>query len=79
MLATKLVLGSTAKLAVLNVGDVKKYVAQNASGRRILRILHRPDEPMPDPSHSGIFDTESDEDMIVELIADRVQETHPAK
>ena len=81
VLSTKMTPGGTAKLAVLHVGDVREYVANNAPDRRMLRILHRPDEPpeMPDPSHSGIFDTESDEDMIVELIAERVRETYPAR
>ena len=81
VLSTKMKPGSSAKLAVLHVGDVREYVAQNGPDRRILRILHRPDEPpdKPDPSHSGIFDTESDEDMIVELIAERVRETYPAR
>ncbi len=66
---------------MLRVGDVKEYVAQKAPDKHLLRILHRPDEPpgKPDPSHSGIFDTESDEEMIVELIAQRVLETHSAK
>lgn len=81
VLATKMKLGSTAKLAVLQVGEVKEYVAQEAPDRRRLRVLHRPDEPpgKPDPSHSGIFDTGDDEDTIVELIAQRVLETHPSK
>lgn len=81
VLSTKMTLGSTAKLAVLQVGEVKEYVAQNAPDRRILRFLHRPDEPTgkPDPSHSGIFDTQTEEDLIVELIAERVRETHSAK
>ncbi len=81
VLLTKMAPGGTAKLAVLDVGDVRQYVAQNAPDRRTLRILHRPDEPpeKPDPSHSGIFDTESDEDLIIELIAERVREVHPAK
>lgn len=81
VLTTKMTPGSTAKLAVLRVGDVKDYVSQSASDRRILRILHRPDEPpgKPDPSHSGIFGTDADEDLIAELIAERVLETYAAK
>ncbi len=81
VLSTKIAPGSTARLAVLQVGDVKEYVAQIGPDKRLLRILHRPDEPpeYPDPSHSGIFDTESDEEMIVELISERVLETYPAK
>lgn len=81
VLSTKMKPGSQARLAVLQVRNVREYVVQNAPNQRILRILHRPDEPpeKPDPSHSGIFDTEIEEDLIVELIAERVLETHPAK
>lgn len=81
MLGTKLNLGSTAKIAVLNVGDMQDHVRKNSLDHRDLRILHRPDEPSdkPDPSHSGIFDTEVDEQLIAELIAEKVLETYAAK
>ena len=81
MLATKLTLGSTAILAVLNVGDTQDHVRQNSQDDRDLRVLHRPDEPpdKPDPSHSGIFDTSEDEQLIAELIAEMVLETYAAR
>ncbi len=81
VLSTKRNLGSTAKIAVLNVGDMKDHVRQNSPDPRDLRVLHRPDEPpdMPDPSHSGIFDTRQDEQLIAELIAEKVLETFAAK
>ena len=81
VLATKLTLGSTAILAVLNVGDTQDHVRQNSQDDRDLRVLHRPDEPpdKPDPSHSGIFDTNEDEQLIAELIAAKVLETYKAK
>ncbi len=81
VLSTKRNLGSTAKIAVLNVGDMKDHVRQNSPDPRDLRVLHRPDEPpdMPDPSHSGIFDTRQDEQLIAELIAEKILETFAAK
>lgn len=81
ILSTKITLGSRAKIAVLNVGEVKSHVRQNSKDRRNLRISHRPDEPAekPDPSHSGIFDTMSDEQIVAELIAEAVLQTHSAR
>ena len=81
VLGTKLNIGRTAILAVLNVGDTQDHVRQNSQDDRDLRILHRPDEPpdKPDLSHSGIFDTKEDEQLIAELIAARVLETYKAK
>ena len=81
VLGTKLNIGRTAILAVLNVGDTQDHVRQNSQDDRDLRILHRPDEPpdKPDPSHSGIFDTKEDEQLIAELIAETVLETFAAK
>ncbi len=81
VLATKLTLGSTAILAVLNVGDTQDHVRQNSQDDRDLRVLHRPDEPpdKPDPSHSGIFDTKRDEQLIAELIAEIVIDTYAAR
>ena len=67
-------LGATARIGVLNVGEVCTYV-EEATGLSI-RVLH---EPVPgDLSHSGIHDTAQDEDLIAELIAEKVLETHPA-
>ncbi len=81
VLGTKLNLGSTAKIAVLNVGDMQDHVRKNSLDHRDLRILHRPDDPSdkPDPSHSGIFETRQDEQLIAELIAEKVLETFAAK
>jgi hypothetical protein len=81
VLGTKMNLGSTAKIAVLIVGDTQDHVRQNSRDHRDLRILHRPDEPpdKPDPSHSGIFDTKEDEQLIAELIAEKVLETYAAR
>ena len=81
VLATKLTLGTKAKIAVLNVGNAKSHVFHKSPDKRMLRILHRPDEPpdKPDPSHSGIFDTLNNENVIAILLAEQVQETYPAR
>jgi hypothetical protein len=67
-------LGSTARIAVLNVGALCTHVL--AQSRFRIRVLHEPSDV--DPSHSGIHDTIQDELMISELIAEMVIETHPA-
>ena len=81
VLSTKLILGSTAKIAVLNVGEMKDHVRQNSPDQRDPRVLHRPDEPpdKPDPSHSGIFDTRLEEPLIAEFIAEKVDEIYTAR
>ena len=81
VLGTKMKLGSTAKIAVLNVGYTQDHVRQKSQDNRYLNILHRPDEPpdKPDASHSGIFDTEEDEQLIADLIAEKVLETFAAR
>lgn len=80
VLATKLNLRSSARIAVLNVGEIQEHAQNECLDALIIRILHRPDEPpeKPDPSHSGIFDTDLDEPLITELIAEKVIETYPA-
>ena len=81
VLGTKMDLRSKAKIVVLNVGDTQDHTRQNSQDHRDLRILHQPEEPpdIPDPSHSGIFDTKEDEQLIAELIAETVLETFAAK
>ncbi len=81
VLGTKLKLGSTAKIALLEVGSMKEYVRENSQDAIDPRVLHLPDEPpdIPDPSHSGIFDTRQDEQLIAQLIAEKVLERYDAK
>lgn len=81
VLATKLTVGKTAKIAILKVGQVQGHVRRESPDQRALRILHRPDEPpeLPDPSHSGIFDMKLDDKLIADLIAQTVTETHSAR
>lgn len=67
-------LGSTARIAVLNVGAVCTHVETQAHFK--IRVLHEPSSV--DPSHSGIHDTIQDELMISELISEKILETYPA-
>jgi len=74
MMGKKLRLGKTAKIAILNVGEALDYVEYKSCFS--IRILHEPNHDYL--SHSGIYDTKQDEDLISELLAEKVLETHPA-
>ncbi len=74
ILDTKLTLGRTAKIAVLNVGEITNNVReQNPDGSEV-SVRHEPLDD--DPSHGGIFDVNSD--LIADLIAEIISEAHPA-
>ena len=68
-------LGSTAKIAVLNVGEICNHVYDSLGYR--IRVLHEPEEG--NAAHSGIHDTARDEMMIAELLAEKVSEMHTVK
>jgi hypothetical protein len=69
--------GSTAILAVLNVGQALSSVREESADNRELAILH---EPSPrDPSHSGIHNYTIEEELIAELLAGCVLDIYPAK
>ena len=70
-------LGTQAKFAVLNVGSTRTHVRTRSPDSRDLRILHEPE--VDDPSHSGIHNLRLEDELIAELIAQTVKETHPAK
>lgn len=75
ILSTKLRLGSSAKIAVLEVGAVCAHVRRETG--YAIRFLHEP-EP-DDPAHSGIHDTAADEMLIAELIVEAVEDVYPVK
>ena len=77
ILGSKLTLGAKAKIAVLNVGEIIDYVRSNSPDSRELRVLHEPQED--DPSHSGVYGYGYDDQLIPDLIAEKVQELYPAK
>jgi hypothetical protein len=67
-----------AKIAALNVGEVREKVRRESTDRRNLKVLHDPETN--DPSHSGIFNLRHDDEIIIaELILETVQETYPAR
>jgi hypothetical protein len=76
--ATKLRVGTTARIAVLNVGDLRTKVERESPDSRLLRVLHEPEEPN-DPSHAGIYEIPHDDEIIAELIAQVVLEKYPAR
>ncbi|MCI0558233.1 MAG: hypothetical protein MN733_07035 [Nitrososphaera sp.] len=77
VLNSKLHFGAAARIALLNVRELLQYVSTESPDRRNLQVRHEP-EP-DDPSHSGIFNLATDDDLIADLIAQVVQETYPAR
>jgi len=69
-----------AKIAILNVGEVREKILTESEDRRNLEILHDPIEDEPsDPSHSGIYNLKPDDELIAELILETVLEDYPAR
>jgi hypothetical protein len=71
--------GTRAMIAVLNVGEVREKVLKESSDGRNLEILHDP--IADDPSHSGIYNLQYNDEEIAELILESVQanQTYPAR
>ena len=67
---------STGRFAVLNVDRSTRAVKEKSEDHRELRFLHEPLEVSP--SHSAIFGYGLEDDLIADLIAETVTETHPA-
>ena len=79
VLATKRKIGASARLAVLNVGQLRASVSLNSHDRRDLSVLHEPEiDPALalDLSHSGIHGVPLDDNTVPELLARAVQEIH---
>lgn len=69
--------GARAKIAVLNVGDVREKVLTVSPDCRNLEVIH---DPLPnDPSHSEIHNLKQDDELIAELILQTVRETYQAR
>jgi len=77
--SAKLKVGARAKIAVLNVGEVREKVLTESPDRRNIDILHDPEDK--DPSHSGIYNLKQDDELIAELILETVhdREVYPAR
>jgi len=68
----KFKVGATAKIVVLNVGEVRQKVLNETPDRRNLDVLHDP--LTDDASHSGIYNLKQDNELIAELILETVRD-----
>ena len=73
----KLIVSEKAKVAILNVGKIRKNVRTFSTDHRNLGVLHDPLDI--DPSHSGIYNLKQKEQLIAELILETVLEAYPAR
>lgn len=73
----KLNIGLHAKIAILNVGEVRQKVLTESPDGRNLEVIHDP--LIDDPSHSGIYNLKQDDELIAELILETVHEAHSAR
>ncbi len=64
----------SARYAILNVGDTINFVNENSE--RNIEITHEPSDS--DPSHSGIRGYSYEDEMIGDLIAQKVISIHSA-
>lgn len=81
-LAKRLRLGAKARLAVLQVKRSREYVSENSPDNRVLLFTHEPITPpnSEDDSHSGIYNTKSEDEMLIaELLAESVEDNYAAK
>ena len=76
--SAKLTVGVRAKIAVLNIGEVREKVLTESPDKRNIEVLHDPIED-DDPSHSGIYNLKQDDELIAELILETVHEAYPAR
>ena len=77
LLSLTLKLRKTARIAVLNVGEIIDYVRAQTPDSRILSVLHDPEEA--DPSHSGVYGYGLEDPLIADLIKELILETYPAR
>ena len=76
----KFTIGAHAKIAVLNVGEVREKVLTESPDKRNIEVLHEPIEnDVYEPSHSGIYNLKQDDELIAELILETVHEVCPAR
>lgn len=73
----KLNVGARAKIAVLNVGEIRKKVLTESPDGRNLEVLYDP--LINDLSHSGIYNLKQDDELIAELILETVRDSYSAR
>lgn len=77
VVGTKRKIGSSARLAVLNVGTIQKIGAELGQRAVSIAVLHEPEEGAgSDPSHSGIHGMADRDNTISEFLARAVTERH---
>ena len=69
--------GARARIAILNVGEVRKKVLTESPDGRNLEVLHDP--LINDLSHSGIYNLKQDDELIAELILETVRDSYSAR
>jgi len=67
-----------ARIAILNVGEMRNIVRTESTDNRNIEVLHDP-IPGGDQSHSGIYNLRPDNEFIAELIVEVIRENHPAR
>ena len=67
-----------ARIAILNVGEMRNIVRTESPDNRNIEVLHDP-IPGGDQSHSGIYNLRPDNEFIAELIVEVIRENHPAR
>lgn len=79
--SAKLKVGAHAKIAVLNVGEVREKVKTESLDMRNLDIKHEPIDvpPIIDHSHSAIYNLKQDDELIAELMLEVVDEDYSAR
>lgn len=77
--SANLTVGASAKIAVLNVGEVRYKILTESLDSRNIEVLHDPLED--DLSHSEIYNLKQDNELIAELILETVHESgvYPAR
>ena len=66
-----------ARIAILNVGEMRDIVRTESPDNRNIEVLHDP-IPDGDQSHSEIFNLKQDNEVIAELILEVIRENQPA-
>jgi hypothetical protein len=67
-----------ARIAILNVGEMRNIVRTESPDNRNIEVLHDP-IPDGDQSHSGIYNLKPDNELIAELIVEVIRENLPAR
>ena len=67
-----------ARIAILNVGEIRDIVRSETHDDRNIEVLHDPVSG-GDQSHSEIHNLKPDNEEIAELILEVLRETHPAR